>query len=1016
MKYNHFKLKMRAFAAVFAMFVLGLTANAQQISVSGIVKDAKTGEVILGASVLEKGTNNGVVTNFDGAFSIKAASNATLVVKYLGYLTEEVPVSGKNSLVILLKEDAISLGEVVAIGYGTVKKNDATGSLTAIKPDKLNRGLTTNAQDMLTGKIAGVSVISGGGTPGGGATIRIRGGSSLNASNDPLIVIDGLALDNDGIKGVANFLSTINPNDIETFTVLKDASATAIYGSRASNGVILITTKKGDTGGRLRVSYDGNMSVSVIGNKLQVMTGDQFRSYVTKLYGADQPSVISKMNNTYQWLDSNGKWTNSTDWQNEIYQTAISHDHNINISGGIKKLPYRVSFGYTDQNGILKTSSFERFTGAISVSPSLFDDHLKINLNAKGMLVRNRYADNGAVGAALAMDPTQPVMGYGSVYEQFGGYWQWTQSDAKFGTIPNLLSTRNPVATLLQKNDVANSQDVIASAEFDYKVHFLPELRLHLNLGMDHAYGKQTTDLPVTAASVYPFGNTGWTKENKTNSSLNYYMDYAKEIGKSKFDVMLGYEWQHFYRDGSSAYHGLTDINGVPTTVAANYYNPQSSVFATESFLLSFFGRANYSFADKYLLTATVRNDRSSRFAANNRSAIFPAFAFKWKINEEGFLKNNASISDLSIRLGYGVTGQQNLSQGDYPYLPVYTVNIAGAYYPFGTTYNQTSRPDAYNPNLKWEQTATYNAGLDFGFLNSRITGSLDYYYRNTTDLINVVSVPAGTNFRNKVISNVGSLRNNGFEFSINAKAISQKNFTWEIGYNATYNNNQITKLTTGNQAGYIVPAGGLFQGFAQAQAVGYPMNSFYVYQQVYGTNGKPIEGLYVDRNGDGIINEKDKYFFHNSNPDVTMGLSSKIIYKNFDLGFSLRASIGNYMYNGVASSNLNVGSSGVYSSLGYLSNKIMSAFDTNFTGKTNDYLSDYYVQNASFLRCDNISFGYSFKRLFDVIDSGRIFATVQNPFVITKYKGLDPEISGGIDNNIYPRPIISLLGLTLNF
>ncbi|MDD4971693.1 MAG: TonB-dependent receptor [Paludibacter sp.] len=1003
MKYNHFKHKMRAFVAVLAMFALGMTANAQQMSVSGIVKDAKTGEPILGASILEKGTNNGVITNFEGAFTISVASKSTLVVRYLGYLSEEVPVSGKNTLVIQLKEDAIALGEVVAIGYGTVRKNDATGSITAIKPDKLNRGLTTNAQDMLTGKIAGVSVISGGGTPGGGATIRIRGGSSLNASNDPLIVIDGLALDNDGIKGVANFLSTINPNDIETFSVLKDASATAIYGSRASNGVILITTKKGETGGRVRVSYDGNMSVSAIGKTLQVMNATDFSNYVKKLYAADQPDVVAKM----------GK--SNTDWQSQIFQNAVSTDHNINISGGIKKLPYRVSFGYTDQNGIIKTSSFERYTGAISVSPSLFDDHLKINLNAKGMLVRNRYADGGVVGAALAMDPTQPVMGSGGIYPKLGGYWEWTQTDAKFGTIPVPLATRNPVSTLMQKNDVANSQDIIASAEFDYKVHFLPELRLHLNLGMDQAYGNQTTDLPVSAASVYPFGSTGWSKENKNNSSLNYYMQYAKELANSKFDVMGGYEWQHFHRNGSSASHGLTDLSGLPV-VNGNYFNPQSSIFATESYLLSFFGRANYSFADKYLLTVTVRNDRSSRFSANNRSAVFPAFAFAWKINNEDFLKDNANISDLKLRLGYGVTGQQNLLQGDYPYLPVYTTSIAGANYPFGTTYNLTSRPDAYNPNLKWEQTATYNAGLDFGFFNSRITGSIDYYDRNTTDLINVVSVPAGTNFRNTVISNVGSLKNKGLEFSINAKAIARKDFTWEIGYNVTYNNNQITKLTTGNQPGYIVPAGGLFQGFAQAQAVGYPINSYYVYQQVYGVNGKPIEGLYVDRNGDGIVNEKDKYFFHNSNPNVTMGLSSKIIYKKFDLGFTLRASIGNYIYNGVAAGNLNVGAGGVYSSLGYLSNKLMSAFDTNFTGKTNDYLSDYYVQNASFLRCDNISFGYSFKKLFGVIDSGRIFATVQNPFVITKYKGLDPEISGGIDNNIYPRPIITLMGLTLNF
>lgn len=1009
---------MRAFAVVFAMFIIGLSANAQQMSVSGIVKDAKSGEAILGASILEKGTNNGVVTNFDGAFTIKTASNATLVVKYLGYLTEEAAIKEKTNLVILLKEDAISLGEVVAIGYGVVKKNDATGSITAIKPDKLNRGLTTNAQDLITGKIAGVVVTSGGGTPGGGATIRIRGGSSLSASNDPLIVIDGLAMDNDGIKGVANPLSTINPNDIETFTVLKDASATAIYGSRASNGVIIITTKKGEKGSKLRVSYDGNMSISTIRNQIKVLTGDQFRNFVDTLYKG-KPDILSKLGNS------------NTDWQKQIYQTAISTDHNINITGGLKNMPYRFSVGYTNQDGIIKTSNFERYTGAFNLNPSFFDDHLKINLNGKGMLVKNRYADGGVVGGALSMDPTQPVMSGDAAFSKFGGYWEWLS-----GALPNFQSTRNPVATLNQKSDVAHSSDFIGSAEIDYKFHFLPEMRAHLNLGIEASSGKQDLYINSEAAGNYPDGRQGYDRQTKTNKSLNFYLQYAKEIGKNKFDIMGGYEWQHFYREGVSEYQGLKK-NIYNTTLKDSVGNKyERTPFKTESYLVSFFGRLNYTLDSKYLATVTLRDDGTSRFAPNNRWGLFPAAAVAWKINEEEFLKDKGIFSDLKLRLGYGITGQQNINQGDYPYIPVYTTSQVGAFYQFGSNDSViTSRPDAYNTKLKWEQTATWNAGLDYGILNNRISGSIDYYYRLTTDLINVVSVPSGTNFRSKVISNIGSLYNRGIEFSINLKPIVTKDFSWDINYNVTYNQNKITKLTTGNQPGYIVETGGTFQGSAQAHAVGQPANSFYVYRQKYDANGKPIEvGAYkdpknislgkykdidafVDANNDSVINSKDKYFDHNQNADITMGLSSKIIYKNFDFGFTLRASIGNYVYNAVAAGNLNVGETGIWNPLLYYSNKPASAFDTNFKGtSTLTFLSDYFVQDASFVRCDNITMGYSFKNLFKVISSGRIYATVQNPFVLTPYKGLDPEIYGGIDNNIYPRAMVTVVGVSLNF
>ena len=1013
MKDARFNLKIRSILIVVLTFVIGFSVNAQKVSVTGIVKDA-TGETVIGASVLEKGTTNGIMTNFNGEFTLSVSANATLVVSYVGYKTQEVPVAGKKNFAITLEEDAQVLGEVVAIGYATVKKSDATGSVTAIKPDKMNKGLTTNAQDMIVGKIAGVSVTSNGGAPGAGSTIRIRGGSSLNASNDPLIVIDGLALDNEGIKGVANFLSTINPNDIETFTVLKDASATAIYGSRASNGVIIITTKKG-TKGKMRVSYDGNMSVSTLSKQIDVLTGDEYRDYAKKLY-KDQPDVIAKLG------------TENTDWQSQIYQTALSNDHNVSVSGMAAMIPYHVSVGYTGQNGILKTSNFQRVTGALNLNPTFFNDALKVNLSLKGMYAKTRYADTGAVGQAVAMDPTQPVTsGLEPFKTKFGGYWAWYQTDDKIGVIQNPQATYNPVAGLMLNSDVAKSKDFIGSAAFEYKLPFLPELTAHLNLGGEISSGKQDLLQPVTMGNRNNYyGRQGWDQIDKRNTSLTYFMQYAKEIGVSNFDIMGGYEWQHFYREQQNDYKGLfkTDTNSdgvvdskddfydhIEKTKANNKY------FATESYLVSFFGRLNYSLLNRYLFTATLRDDASSRFAKDTRWGLFPSFAFAWKINEESFLKDVRSLSDLKLRLGYGITGQQNLQQGDYPYIPVYTNSTEGAFYQFGNDYVITYRPDAYNPKLKWEETTTKNIGLDFGFLKSRITGSVDVYQRDTKDLINVVQIPAGTNFRNKVISNIGNMTNKGVEFTINGKAISTNDVTWEIGYNVTYNQNKITKLTNGSEKGYYVATGGLFQGSAQAHTVGFPSSSYYVYEQVYNTNKKPIEGLFVDRSGDGIINEADKYFYHNPNADFLMGLSSKLIVKRFDLGVSLRASIGNYNYNSVEAQRLNVGSAYVWSPLGYFSNMTRSAMETNFSGKsTIQYMSDYFVQNASFVRCDNITLGYSFDKVLNVISGGRIYATIQNPFVITKYKGLDPEVYGGIDSNLYPRPTISIIGVSLNF
>ena len=987
---------------------------AQTVTVKGVVVDA-TNEPVIGANVVEKGTTNGIITDLDGNFTLTVKQGATIVFSFIGFTPQELPAT-TEPMHVVLREDTELLDEVVVIGYGSVKKDDATGSVTAIKPDKMNRGLTTNAQDLMAGKIAGVNIVSSGGSPGGGATIRIRGGSSLNANNDPLIVIDGLAMDNDGVKGLSNPLSMVNPNDIETFTVLKDASATAIYGSRASNGVIIITTKKGSLEGgkaKLRVTYDGNVSMGNVKKTLDVMSADAYRARIKEQYGENS--------NAYKALG-----TADTDWQKEIYRTALSTDHNVSVFGGVGSMPFRVSVGYTNQNGILKTSNFERYTASLNLSPSFLDGMLKLNGNLKGMYAKSRFADVGAVGAATKMDPTHPVRDAGNTYQKyFGGYFQGT-TDGKSLNDPtwlltnNSLAPANPVSMLEMKDDQAKSQSLVGNLEADYKFHFLPDLRIHANGGMDLSTGKQTTDIGPYSFSNNYYGSYGFEKIDKYNLSFNSYLQYMKAVGIHNFDVMVGYEWQHFHRKGNNRYAGL-----YPSTNTVNpgkEYSPSSKEWASENYLVSFFGRLNYTLADKYLFTATVRHDGSSRFNKDHRWGTFPSFAFGWKMKEEGFLKDVDALSDLKLRLGYGVTGQQNIGS-DYSYFASYTANRGFAYYPIGYGKGESYRPDAYNKNLKWERTTTYNAGLDYGFLNGRLTGSVDYYFRRTDDLINYVYVSAGTNFKNQVNANIGSLENKGVEFTINAKPIVQKDFTWDLGFNLTYNDGKITKLTGGDRTDYYVATGGVTVGTGgtvQAHAVDHPAYSFYVYQQVYDEKGKPIENTFVDRNGDGVINDADKYFYKKPTADVLMGLSSKFVYKAWDLSFTLRTSLNNYVYNNVEADASNM--SQLYVPSGYLINRPTMVLENNFQGEGNYYMSDYFVQNASFLKCDNITLGYSFN--LKKVGTGRVFAAVQNVFTVTKYKGLDPELitgSGtgtnyGIDRDFYPRPLTSLIGLTLNF
>ncbi len=1001
---------------------LSVSAFAQS-TITGQVKDA-TGEPVIGASVLINGTSNGTVTDLDGNFSISVQPGATLTISYIGFQKQQVAAA--NGMVITLQEDqAQQMNEVVVIGYGAVKKSDLTGSVTALKPDSKNKGLVVNAQDMLAGKVAGVSVTSDGGTPGGGANIRIRGGSSLNASNNPLIVIDGVAMDQTGIKGVSNPLSLVNPQDIESFNVLKDASATAIYGSRGSNGVIIITTKKGRRG--LQVSYNGSFTVSRNSKNLDVLSADEYRSLIAKKFGTDLYTLDSngnKVPTAYSRLGSA-----NTNWQNEIFRTALSHDHNVAVSGQVGDwLPYRVSAGYTNQQGIIKTSNFERFTGALTLSPSFLNDHLKVTLNAKGMWTKNRYADGEAIKAARQFDPTQPV--YASGYDNFGGYYQWLDdgtalNDSSWPKTYYSLATKNPVSILNLKNDRAISRDFLGSADVDYKVHGFEDLRFHVTAGVDVAKGRQVTDVdPASPQAIY-YGSYGWESQLKRNMQLSAYAQYYHDFNdkaKNHFDIMAGYEWAHFWHNTKNAYWSYYPSTNRDATLAGKQRNYAPYYYATENYLVSFFGRANWSLMDgRYMVTATVRNDGSSRF--KEHWATFPSFAFAWRINEENLFKQIDWLSDLKLRLSWGMTGQQE-GIGDYNYFAIYEMNTGNeSTYPIAGN-GSLARPKAYDPNLKWETTTSYNVGLDWGILKQRLTGSVDWYYRKTTDLLNSATVPAGANFRNQVMSNIGSMYNMGVETSLHWLAVNAKDFNWTMDYNFTYNYNKITNLNGGSDPNYFVPTGGISAGTGgniQAQHVGNAVNSFHVFQQAYDKNGKPLEGVVVDRNSDGKITDADKYYYKAPAAPVTMGFASRFEYRNWDLGFALRASLGNYVYNDAFASTSNMSNSEIFVKSKFLVNRPTDVVADNWLStETTSTQTDYWVQNASFLKMDNITLGYSFANLLKQGSwngiTGRIYGTVNNVFCLTKYKGLDPEVFNGIDNNLYPRPISFILGLNLNF
>ena len=867
-------MKRNATFKVLLMFIVGLFLSvntfAQQIVVKGIVKDT-TGEPIIGANVIVKGTTNGTITDFDGNFLLNANKGDIIIISFIGYRSQEAQAAA--SMNIILKDDTELLDEVVVIGYGSVKKDDLSGSVVAIKAEEMNKGAVTSPQELIMGKVPGLSVSQGDGAPGAGSTIRIRGGASLNASNDPLIVIDGIPVSNDAAPGTSNALATINPNDIETFTVLKDASATAIYGSRASNGVIIIQTKKG-TQDKIKVSYSGTFTAKDPYKRIETLDAQSFREVMQAQYpeGTAQSADIQRILNVYP--------NQSTDWQDAIYQTGLSTDQNIGIAGKAGFMPFRISLGYNTEKGTLKTSKYERYTGAVNLSPKFFDNHLSVDINVKGTINKNRFADSGAVGAAAFFDPTKPIY---DEENRYNGYWNWgivqgAQAD---------LATQNPLSLLYDRNNHGTTKRSLGNIQLDYKIHGLEDLHANLNLGYDVA--KTTGRNFVNSNSVQSSldktftglgqGNT-WNNLRR-NHLLDFYMNYAKNIEsiKSNFDIMAGYSWQHFYY----ANHDITYSNPTEDLGAKegytydenerHYIRDDHRRIPYENYLISFFGRLNYNFMDRYLLTATLRRDGSSRFSENNRWGLFPSAALAWTISNEPFMKATENVlSKLKLRLGYGVTGQQEI--GDYQYITSYSFSTNP-----NTTYLGTTllKPNGYSPDLKWEQTTTYNVAIDFGFLNNRINGSIEYYQKHTKDLLNTISAAAGTNFINLITANVGKMKNKGVEANVNAIAIQSKDFTWEVGYNITWNDSKITKLTTTFNPDYQ----GIDAGTNQKHQVGEMPGTFYLYQQVYDENGKPIQNAFVDRNNDGQITEADRYLTHKSPmAKVYMGFSSQFSYK----------------------------------------------------------------------------------------------------------------------------------------
>ncbi|HOG41005.1 MAG TPA: TonB-dependent receptor [Bacteroidales bacterium] len=995
----------RLMTMLLSVMVLSVTAAFAQYTAKGVVVDSK-GETIIGAAVIQVGTANGTQTGLDGDFVLTVPSGETMLeISFLGYKTVTITAAQASAARIVMQDDVEFLEEVVVIGYGTVKKSDMTGSVVAIKADEINRGAITSPDQMLLGKVSGLHVTPASGQPGASATIRIRGAASLNASNDPLIVIDGVPVTSDGGAGMGNPLASVNPNDIESYTVLKDASATAIYGSRASNGVIIITTKKGRAGARgVNVSYNSSYSVKQNASTIDMMDADTFRNFMQSTYAN---------NNTIQTLLGN----ESTDWQKQIYRLAFNTDQAVSVYGATKHLPYRVSLGYNYDQATLKVGDNQKANVDISLSPKFFDDHLSINLNVKGIYQKTNWAPTGAVGSALSFDPTKPTHftnADGSIdYSKVAnGYWNWLNADGS----ANTMAGTNPLSSLYDFTDVNKGLRSIGNLQVDYMFHGFEDLRFNLNLGYDIAKSNgEKFNHPGSISAMRSSLDlyTDYANYN-SNTLLEAYFNYKKELGKSNLDVMAGYSWQHNYvRYDQSTYLN----NEARPLYQANPTN------AKEYYLISFFGRINYSLLGRYLFTATIREDASSRFSKANRWGFFPSVAFAWNVAEESFLKGSDAVSALKLRLGWGRTGQQDIGSDYYPYMARYeeSSSIAMKYY-LGTGYYTTLAPQKYNPNLKWETTETYNLGLDFGFMNDRITGSLEGYYRYTYDLLNEISTPLGSNFGNSIISNIGNMENKGVELSLNVIPVETSDMSLSIGGNVTLQSTKITKLTSVETDGYLgVTTGsgmGGTGGYTSLHRTGFAPFTFYLFQQLYDSQDNPIQNGLVDRDGDGVITDADRYVTgFKPAPDAYFGLNLKFRYKKWDFGFNGHGSFGNYIINRVAMSYASSYSDNW--NKGYLDNLSNIYLVDGWTAamENNQKYTDMFIENGSFFRMDDINLGYTFDKV-KWVESIRLSASVQNVFVISKYRGLDPELqaSDGVDSNIIPRPRLFTLRLNINF
>ncbi|WP_195738564.1 SusC/RagA family TonB-linked outer membrane protein [Bacteroides cellulosilyticus] len=981
--------RVTAFFCLLCIALLGTVSPAfaqEGKKITGHVVD-DTNEPLIGASILVVGTSTGVITDLDGNFNIIVPSGATVLqISYVGYETVTVPVPSGNTVNVKMKSDAQMLSDVVVIGYGTQRKSDLTGSVSNVSSKDFNSGLISSPEQLINGKVSGVQIMSNSGSPTAGSTIRIRGGASLNASNDPLIVLDGVPLEAGGISGnTGNFLSLINPSDIESMTILKDASSTAIYGSRASNGVIIITTKKGSND-RMKVSLSTTNSIQTRTKLADMLSHDEFVDVINSRGTDAQRALLG---------------TSNTDWNDQIYQNAFGTDNNVSIAGRLaKNFPIRVSIGYYNQSGLLKTDKAERLTGSVSLSPSFFDDHLKVNVNVKGSVNNNRFAETGAIWAAATYNPTLPVY---SGSHAFGGYLEALDNVGE----PVNAAVLNPLGYIKQNKSTSKVTRFVGNADVDYRVHFLPDLKFHATLGYDYAEGKGKVYVPAEAMQYYTTGGRDYSygPQKNTNRLLTTYLNYNKYLDswKSNIDATVGYDYQ-FWKSTSPLYSELNTLGAVQSTSAATDQRHA---------LISYYARLNYTFDSRYMLTATVRRDGTSRFNKDNRWGTFPSVALAWRVSEEAFLKDNTVLSNLKLRASYGVTGQQD-GIGNYNYLPVYTYSQTGAEVQFGNQFINTYRPEAYVSDLKWETTTSWNAGFDFGFLKDRISGSFDFYTRKTEDLLATVAAPAGSTFDKTILTNVGNVDSKGIEVTLNATPIQTKDWNWDVSFNMTWQKMKVKNLSLVESSAVTNTAVGPWIDGYQFQVLseGYEPYMFYVYHQLYDEKtGKPIEGAYADLNDDGVIDSNDLYRYKSPAPDFIYGFSTSLRYKKWTLSTSLRANVGNYVYNGMA---MNTGAWSTVSYNTYQLNNLNSSYlKTGFQNR--QYLSDYYIENASFLKMDNLSLAYNFGRICKWF-SMNASVMVQNVFCITKYTGVDPEVPNGMDVSFYPRPRTYSLSLGFEF